>query len=98
MHTVPCIVYTGTQVVCTTSEATEGPHLVSVSVHRGTQTARPLTLTHTFTYAHPIINSVEPKQGPKAGGTHIVFLGSNLDVGSPGAARVFIGDVPCDIQ
>ena len=60
--------------------------------------ARPLTLQHTFNYAHPIVNSIEPTQGPKAGGTEVLVLGSNLDISSPGVAMVFIGDVPCDIQ
>ena len=83
--------------MCTTSEASEGPHLVSVAILRGTETARPLTLPHTFTYAHPIINSVQPKQGPKAGGTKVVFLGSNLNISNPEFARAFIGNVPCDI-
>ncbi|CAI7989820.1 Plexin-A4 [Geodia barretti] len=99
----PCLVDTnryipGSQIVCTTSEASEGDHLVSVTIRRGTGTARPLALPHTFTFAHPIINSVEPQQGPKAGGTYVLFQGSNLDISSPGAAKVFIGDVPCDIQ
>ena len=58
----------------------------------------PQTLQHTFKYSHPIVNSIEPTQGPKAGGTEILFIGSNLNISSPGVARVFIGDIPCDIQ
>ena len=97
VNIVSLIYYTGSRIVCTTSEASEGGHLVSVSVRRGSQMARPRSLP-TFTFAHPIINSVEPQQGPKAGGTYIVFQGSNLDISSDGVAKVFIGEVPCDIQ
>lgn len=86
--------------MCTTQDASEGDHSVTVNVTRGNTIAgpRPLSLEHTFTYAHPIVNSVEPLQGPKAGGTEITILGSNLDISSPGVVKVFIGDIQCDIQ
>ena len=86
--------------MCITSEADfEGDHTVSITIQRGTTTATTASVpSHIFTYAHPIISSVEPKQGPKAGRTHIEFKGSNLDISSPGTAKAFIGDVPCDIK
>ena len=90
--------HAGIQIACTTQEASEGDHLVRVNVRREDTIAQPPMLAHTFTYAHPIINSVEPKQGPKAGGTEIMILGLNLDISSPGSAQVYIGDVQCDIQ
>ena len=90
--------HAGIQIVCTTQEASEGDHLVRVNVRREDTVIAPSPmLAHTFTYAHPIINSVEPRQGPKAGGTEIMILGSNLDISS-GSAQVYIGDVHCDIQ
>ena len=51
-----------------------------------------------FTYAHPIVKSVTPLRGPKAGGTEVTILGENLDISSPGVAEVCIGDTQCDIQ
>ena len=90
-------IHAGIQIVCTTQEASEGDHLVRVNVSREDTIAQSPMLAHTFTYAHPIINSVEPRQGPKAGGTEIMILGLNLDISS-GSAQVYIGDVQCDIQ
>lgn len=84
--------------MCTTQEASEGDYRVTVRVQRRDEIAEPLLLEHIFTYAHPIVNSIEPMRGPKAGGTKIMILGSNLDISSPGIVKVFIGDVECDIQ
>ena len=88
----------GIQVVCTTQEAPEGGYSAIVTVLRGNVTVQPQSREHIFTYAHPIVNSMEPMQGPKAGGTEITFQGSNLDIGSSGTVRVFIGDIMCDIK
>jgi hypothetical protein len=55
-------------------------------------------LEQAFTYAHPIVKSVTPLRGPKAGGTEVTILGSNLDIGTPEIAEVFIGETQCDIQ
>ena len=84
--------------MCATQEASEGEYRVTVRVQRGAEIAEPLLLDHIFTYAHPIVNSIEPTRGPKAGRTKIMILGSNLDISSPGVVKVFIGDVECDIQ
>ena len=84
--------------MCTTEAASEGKHWVSVGVHRGSTIAYPLMLEQAFTYAHPIVKSVTPLRGPKAGGTEVTILGSNLDIGTPEIAEVFIGETQCDIQ
>lgn len=91
-------IFSGTQIVCTTQEASEGDYKVTVRVQRGDEIAEPLLSDQIFTYAHPIVNSIEPMQGPKAGGTKIMILGSNLDISSPGIVNVFIGDIECDVQ
>lgn len=88
----------GKEVVCITSEASEGPHEVSVSIKRGDIKTQPLAPPPVFTYSHPIINSIEPQLGPKAGGTLLTFQGSNLDISDPTQTTAYIGDTPCDIQ
>ena len=96
--TVLLLCISGIQVVCTTQAASEGRHWVRVGVHRGSTTAYPLMLDQAFTYAHPIVKSVTPLRGPKAGGTEVMIVGSNLDISSPGIAEVHIGKTQCDIQ
>ena len=102
-HGLKAVLYvciSGIQIVCTTQEASEGEYWVIVGVPRGSTIAYSMMQDHTilFTYAHPIVNSVNPNRGPKAGGTEITIVGSNLDISSPGVAQVYIGDIQCDIQ
>lgn len=50
-----------------------------------------------FTYQQPQPMSVEPKQGPKAGGTTLTISGINLDTGSQEDVQVSIQGVPCNV-
>ncbi|XP_060044822.1 plexin-B2 isoform X2 [Erinaceus europaeus] len=50
-----------------------------------------------FTYQEPQPTSVEPKQGPLAGGTVLTINGIHLDTGSEEDVRVTIAGVPCNV-
>uniref|UniRef100_A0A8C4N203 Plexin B2 n=1 Tax=Equus asinus asinus TaxID=83772 RepID=A0A8C4N203_EQUAS len=50
-----------------------------------------------FTYQQPQPLSVEPKQGPQAGGTTLTISGTHLDTGSEEDVRVTLSDVPCKV-
>lgn len=41
--------------------------------------------------------SVEPRQGPQAGGTTLTINGTHLDTGSKEDVRVTLNDVPCEV-
>lgn len=41
--------------------------------------------------------SVEPREGPQAGGTTLTINGTDLDTGSKEDVRVTIGGVPCNV-
>ena len=41
--------------------------------------------------------SVDPKQGPQAGGTTLTISGTHLDTGSEEDVRVTLNDVPCKV-
>lgn len=55
-------------------------------------TGTPLPL---FQEPHPL--SVEPKQGPQAGGTTLTIHGTHLDTGSAEDVRVTLNGVPCKV-
>ncbi|XP_021039704.1 plexin-B2 [Mus caroli] len=50
-----------------------------------------------FTYQQPQPLSVEPRQGPQAGGTTLTINGTHLDTGSKEDVRVTLNDVPCEV-
>ncbi|XP_028387641.1 plexin-B2 isoform X1 [Phyllostomus discolor] len=50
-----------------------------------------------FTYQEPQPLSVEPRQGPQAGGTTLTINGTHLDTGSEEDVRVTINNVPCNV-
>nr|XP_021494600.1 plexin-B2 isoform X1 [Meriones unguiculatus]XP_021494601.1 plexin-B2 isoform X1 [Meriones unguiculatus]XP_021494602.1 plexin-B2 isoform X1 [Meriones unguiculatus] len=50
-----------------------------------------------FTYQQPEPLSVEPRQGPQAGGTTLTINGTHLDTGSKEDVRVTLSDVPCEV-
>ncbi|XP_040843627.1 plexin-B2 isoform X1 [Ochotona curzoniae] len=50
-----------------------------------------------FTYQQPQPLSVEPKQGPQAGGTTLTISGTHLDTGSEEDVRVILSNVPCKV-
>uniref|UniRef100_A0A669P3P5 Plexin-B1 n=1 Tax=Phasianus colchicus TaxID=9054 RepID=A0A669P3P5_PHACC len=52
---------------------------------------------HIFTYQNPVLKSIVPTQGPKAGGTCLTLLGSKLLTGHPNEISVLLGDLPCHI-
>ncbi|XP_067396565.1 plexin-B1 isoform X2 [Emydura macquarii macquarii] len=52
---------------------------------------------HIFAYQNPVLKSIAPSQGPKAGGTCLTVLGDKLLTGQPSEIRVLIGDLPCHI-
>ncbi|KAM9754115.1 plexin-B2b [Menidia menidia] len=58
---------------------------------RGTSSMR-------FTYRDPILETVTPSKGPKAGGTRITIHGKLLDSGSKEDVQVTIGDVGCTVE
>lgn len=48
-------------------------------------------------FQQPQPHSVEPKQGPQAGGTTLTINGTHLDTGSEEDVRVTLNDVPCNV-
>lgn len=50
-----------------------------------------------FTYQQPQPLSVEPKQGPQAGGTTLTITGIDLDTGSQEDVDVAIRGIPCKV-
>ncbi|KAM5288944.1 plexin-B2 isoform 2-T2 [Ctenodactylus gundi] len=50
-----------------------------------------------FTYQQPLPLSVEPRQGPQAGGTTLTISGTHLDTGSKEDVRVTLSGVPCEV-
>ncbi|XP_043737298.1 plexin-B2 isoform X2 [Cervus elaphus] len=84
-----------TRIVCTI-EAAEAPFTggVEVDVNGKLGHSPPDVL---FTYQQPQPRSVEPKQGPQAGGTTLTINGTHLDTGSEEDVRVTLNDVPCNV-
>lgn len=59
--------------------------------------AAPLTELPLSLCQQPQPLSVEPKQGPQAGGTMLTINGTHLDTGSEEDVRVTLNDVPCKV-
>ncbi|XP_059800740.1 plexin-B1 isoform X3 [Hypanus sabinus] len=51
-----------------------------------------------FTYQNPVLDSISPSRGPKAGGTSLVLSGVRLLTGRTSDIKVFVGDLPCIIS
>ncbi|XP_036134142.1 plexin-B2 [Molossus molossus] len=84
-----------TRIVCAI-EATEAPLTGGVEVDINGKLGH--SPPHVqFTYQEPQPLSVEPKQGPQAGGTTLTINGIHLDTGSKEDVRVTINDVPCNV-
>ncbi|XP_070267445.1 plexin-B2 [Myotis yumanensis] len=84
-----------TRIVCAI-EATEAPFTGGVEVDiNGKRGHSPPHVQ--FTYQEPQPLSVEPREGPQAGGTTLTINGTNLDTGSKEDVRVTIGGVPCNV-
>lgn len=70
----------------------------SPGASRWTSTGSWVTPPHVqFTYQQPQPLSVDPKQGPQAGGTTLTISGTHLDTGSEEDVRVTLNDVPCKV-
>ncbi|XP_062930807.1 plexin-B2 isoform X2 [Cynocephalus volans] len=84
-----------TQIVCKI-EAAEAPFTggVEVDVNEKLGHSPPSV---QFTYQQPQPLSVEPKQGPQAGGTTLTINGTHLDTGSQEDVRVTLNSVPCKV-
>ncbi|XP_054904456.1 plexin-B1-like isoform X2 [Poeciliopsis prolifica] len=100
---VPCIVIqsryeVSSRIVCeTTSSGGEMRGHASVSVRGGGHGIS----AHTFSFQNPVLSSISPLRGPKAGGSSLTIKGRKLRTGHPHEVGVLIGGVPCrviDIQ
>ncbi|XP_038668383.1 plexin-B1 isoform X2 [Scyliorhinus canicula] len=84
-----------TRIVCYTaasSEEVSGRVTVEVTNGGRCSSAQP------FTYQNPVLNSITPSRGPKAGGTSLTLHGAKLLTGRPSDIKVFVGDLPCLIS
>ncbi|XP_069792806.1 plexin-B1-like isoform X2 [Narcine bancroftii] len=82
-----------TRIVCYTAASEEevsGQVKVEVAGGDGSSSS-----TQLFTYQNPVLDSISPSHGPKAGGTSLVLSGVKLLTGRPSDVKVFIGDLPC---
>uniref|UniRef100_A0A8C7YD78 Plexin b1a n=1 Tax=Oryzias sinensis TaxID=183150 RepID=A0A8C7YD78_9TELE len=66
---------------------------------------RPLTVNHLccVSYAEcvqfdPVLSSIYPQRGPKAGGSYLTIRGRRLRTGHPSEVSVLIGGVPCLVR
>ncbi|KAM3871824.1 plexin-B1 [Diretmus argenteus] len=94
---VPCSVIhsryeVSSRIVCeTTSSGGEKSGQASVKVRGGG-----LGLSaQTFSFQDPILSSILPHRGPKAGGSALSIRGHRLRTGHPSEVSVLIGGVPC---
>ncbi|XP_045434668.1 plexin-B2 isoform X1 [Pipistrellus kuhlii] len=84
-----------TRIVCAI-EATEAPLTGGVEVDINGKLGH--SPPHVqFTYQEPQPLSVEPREGPQAGGTTLTINGTHLDTGSKEDVHVTIGGVPCNV-
>uniref|UniRef100_M3ZGB1 Plexin B1 n=1 Tax=Xiphophorus maculatus TaxID=8083 RepID=M3ZGB1_XIPMA len=94
---VPCIVIqsryeVSSRIVCeTTSSGRETRGHASVSVRGGGHGIS----AHTFSFQNPVLSSISPLRGPKAGGSSLTIKGRRLRTGHPREVGVLIGGVPC---
>ncbi|XP_076597731.1 plexin-B1 isoform X1 [Chaetodon auriga] len=94
---VPCSVIhsryeVSSRIVCeTTSSGGEKSGQASVKVRGGG-----LGLSaQIFSFQDPILSSIFPQRGPKAGGSSLTIIGRRLRTGHPSEVSVLIGGVPC---
>ncbi|XP_067908087.1 plexin-B1 isoform X2 [Heterodontus francisci] len=84
-----------TRIVCYTAASNEevSGHVVVKVANGGSSSS-----TQPFTYQNPMLDSISPSHGPKAGGTSLTLNGVKLLTGRPSDIRVFVGDLPCLIS
>ncbi|XP_051281135.1 plexin-B1 isoform X2 [Dicentrarchus labrax] len=94
---VPCSVIhsryeVSSRIVCeTTSSGGEKSGQASVKVRGGG-----LGLSaQIFRFQNPVLSSIFPQRGPKAGGSSLTIRGRRLRTGHPSEVSVLIGGVPC---
>ncbi|XP_035499812.2 plexin-B1-like isoform X1 [Scophthalmus maximus] len=94
---VPCSVIhsryeVSSRIVCeTTRSVGEKSGQASVKVRGGG-----LGLSaQTFSFQDPVLSSIFPQRGPKAGGSSLTIRGRRLRTGHPSEVSVLIGGVPC---
>ncbi|XP_078065963.1 plexin-B1 isoform X2 [Mustelus asterias] len=85
-----------TRIVCNTTASgdEEVSGQVTVEVANGGSSSS----TQLFTYQDPVLDSISPSHGPKAGGTSLTLHGVKLLTGGPNDIKVFVGDLPCLIS
>ncbi|XP_070695230.1 plexin-B1 [Pempheris klunzingeri] len=96
---VPCSVIhsryeVSSRIVCeTTSSGGEKSGQASVKVRGGG-----LGLSaQVFSFQDPVLSSIFPQRGPKAGGSSLTIRGRRLRTGHPSEVSVLIGGVPCTV-
>ncbi|KAM4611051.1 plexin-B1 [Polymixia lowei] len=52
----------------------------------------------TFSFQDPVLSSIFPQRGPKAGGSALSIRGQRLRTGHPSEVSVLIGGVPCLVR
>ncbi|CAN9515862.1 unnamed protein product [Ophioblennius macclurei] len=94
---VPCSVIhsryeISSRIVCeTTGSGGEKSGQASVKVRGGG-----LGLSaQVFSFQDPVLSSISPQRGPKAGGSSLTIRGRRLRTGHPGDVGVLVGGVPC---
>ncbi|KAL3974072.1 collagen type VI alpha [Sarotherodon galilaeus] len=97
---VPCNVIhsryeVSSRIVCeTTSSGREESGWASVTVRGGG-----LGLSaHRFSFQNPVLSSIFPHRGPKAGGSSLTITGQALRTGHTNEVSVLIGGIPCDVR
>ncbi|XP_005388180.1 PREDICTED: hepatocyte growth factor receptor isoform X2 [Chinchilla lanigera] len=77
---------------CTVGPAVNECFSVSIIISNSRGTAQ----YSTFSYVDPIITSISPSYGPKAGGTLLTLTGKNLDSGN--SRHISIGGKTCTLE
>uniref|UniRef100_A0A8C5CRQ6 Sema domain-containing protein n=1 Tax=Gadus morhua TaxID=8049 RepID=A0A8C5CRQ6_GADMO len=91
-HVIPSRYEVSSRIVCeTTGSGAEKSGQAVVSVRGGGHGRS----THVFSFQDPILTSVSPLRGPKAGGSRLRIRGHRLRTGHAGEVSVAIGGVPC---
>ncbi|XP_072136978.1 plexin-B1 isoform X3 [Mobula birostris] len=94
-RTDPLYYEVSTRIVCYTAASEKevsGKVMVKVAGSGGSSSEK------NFTYQNPVLVSISPSHGPKAGGTSLVLSGVKLLTGGPSDIKVFVGDLPCIIS
>lgn len=97
---IPCNVIhsryeVSSRIVCeTSSSGGERSGQASVKVRGGGLGLSP----QTFSFQDPVLSSIFPQRGPKAGGSSVTIRGRRLRTGHPSEASVLIGGVPCVVH